>query len=153
MNQFKEKLQQFDGEFETAQAPNNEKKEFSKIPPGLYVAKIEKVSWEESKNGKMYLNQELTIDDGEFTGRKVWKTNYLATSQNVAYLKGDLEILALSPKNLSSFDLSTMLDIIVEIKITYNQSADKSKEYCNVFFKTRLEAAEHVPDFEEETTF
>lgn len=54
--------------------PKDNVKSFDPVPEGEYLLSISNVTPGTTKTGRKKLDLELTIDEGEFLGRKLWNT-------------------------------------------------------------------------------
>lgn len=110
---------------------------FEPIPDGRYEAIVERVELGRSKKGQHLLKWQLRVTGPCHAGRKLWHTNVIETRQNLAYLKGDLEMCGLHLRDLKELPrrLGELLDVQLDI-------AKRTREgFENVFFNRRLASA------------
>jgi len=123
-------LSDLDNDFATATPPAN-----SEVPDGKYVVAVEQAQLATAKtSGNRMLKWHLRIVEGEHTGRMLFRNNVLATRENMAWLKKDLETCQLKLEKLSELEpnLEKLLDLKLEV-------VKKSKgENANVYLNKYL---------------
>jgi Protein of unknown function (DUF669) len=110
--------------------------QYSKIPEGQYLARVDKIEFKESqqtetKPSQIYLRWQLNIIEGEFTNRKLFRNNMLKTEENLKWLKTDLVKCGIVLDKFS--DLTTryveLLDL--ELDVYVKPKGDNVNVYIN----------------------
>jgi hypothetical protein len=120
-------LTQFDDDYANAEIKESE---FDDVPDGKYIVNIDRVELTKSKKGNDMLKWSLCIQSGQYEGRLLWKYNMIATAENVAWLKRDLQSCGLILEKLSDLpaNLVKLLDVKMEL------SKKQKGEFSNLYF-------------------
>lgn len=129
-------LTEFDDLYDAVEPPMKGQEE---VPDGVYQVVIDSVELKYSKvredsGGNPMLVWRLRVISPLHEGATITKRNMIITDENVAFLKGDLQICGLHLERFSHLParLSELLDIQLEVK-----KATKG-EFTNVYFNKRI---------------
>jgi hypothetical protein len=126
-------LEQFDEDF--AEAEVEDDREFEQIPDGKYQVNVESVELTRSRtSGNPMLKWTLRIIAPRFRGRLLWRNNMLVTSENIKWLKADLQTCGLRLNKLS--DLPVHLDKLLDIQLEITKRT--KGDFENVYFNRRI---------------
>jgi hypothetical protein len=89
MNDNAPDLSQWDDDYDGTQTPEHN---FDDIADGDYDTTLDKLVVTTSTSGSPVVKFLVKIDGPNFVGRTMWKTDGIATKQNLEYLKKDLTI-------------------------------------------------------------
>lgn len=114
---------------------------FVALPNGKYVAQIKAVRVDEEttrqdKTLPPCIRYDLTITQGEFSGSKHQKQDFINGSRSLGFIKGDMKKLGCSiPNKLDDIGdaLQMAVGLEVEIEIRRTTSA-QGKEFINTYF-------------------
>ena len=135
---FSTDLADFDKEYAETEAA--EKKEFEPLPNGKYQARIDKVCLDKSKNTEeLMLKWELVVISGKYQNRRLFRNNMIASSDNLKWLKADLETIGITLEKVSDLPnrLKDFLDIVVQVSVRNRK--DGEKEFMNVYLNKKLD--------------
>ena len=135
-------LAEFDDEY--VQNEVNEES-YDAVPDGKYQAQVESVELTRTMKGDPMLKWTLKIVGPTQAGRKLWRSNSMATLDNRNWLKKDLYACGLRLARLSELpaNLDRLLDIRMEVTLK-SRTGDDGKLYQSVYFNKRLKTAEEV---------
>ena len=125
-------LSQFDDEYASAEV---EERNFEPVPDGKYQISIDRLELTHTKetNNPM-LKWTLKIIAPSHQGRLLWRNNVMATSENIKWLKGDLQICGLNLEKLS--DLPANLEKLLDVKLEITKRTRGENE--NIYFNRRI---------------
>jgi hypothetical protein len=113
----------------------------SEPPDGKYHVHVHRVEIKTSKNGEDFLSWQFVIDEGAQKGRYLFKRSYMATPQNMSFLKKDLATVGLAGIKLS--DLPEKLASLLDIKMMITR---KTKgDFVNIYMDKRIPSENVVP--------
>jgi hypothetical protein len=130
-------LKGIEGDYQAVPRPEN-----AEPPDGKYNVVIQKVELTRARSsGNPMLRWHLRITAGPHAGRVLFRSNMMATRENLAWLKKDLHTCGMELEKLS--DLNTRMGELldVEIEVTRRTRDDR----VNVFINKRLESTV-IPD-------
>ncbi len=135
----------FDDSFASAEEPD-----YSNVPDGNYVAKVDEVEVRRSHGGNLGLSQKLVIIEGEFAGRTLFRWNTVPEKgvsreqgmQQLGYLKKDLKAYGVDTGAkgflMSAFltkGLGGLLDRVCEVTVKTKAGATQPNVYLNKFLR------------------
>ncbi len=127
-------LAEFDDDFSSAQIGE---KEFEEPPDGAYQAIVDSVEMARSKERNLpMLRWKLKILGPRCAGRYLFRTNMIASAENLKWLKADLAICGMDVGNLRLSDLPRRLDELLDIKLEVQKKT--RGEYANVYLNRRI---------------
>tara|TARA_R110000824_G_scaffold66299_3_gene172176 strand:+ start:17177 stop:17683 length:507 start_codon:yes stop_codon:yes gene_type:complete len=120
-----------------------------KIPAGEYIAAVEGLKLEATKQGKPKFTFTLKIVDGVLSGRLLWKSCVPSSPAAMAYFKADV---AMCGANVSDgYDLESINDSItgqrLAISVNYRIRSWEGKSYenQNIYFNKSLSRDPSAP--------
>lgn len=103
--------------------------DFNLIPPGEYLAYVDKVELGQTKNFDPMFKWTFKIADGEFEGRYAW-TNNTFGANSIKFLKHNLQCCGLEIKSMNELKddavLRRLLDRVVVLKITVKEGRNQT---------------------------
>lgn len=125
-------LATLDSKFEKSEPPKSNR---DPIPDGKYQVNVEKAELALSKNtGSPMLKLTLKIIAPSHVGRLLWHNNMFTTSENLGWLKKDLETCGMVLEKLS--DLENRLHELVDIKLEVTKRTKNEME--NLYLNRRI---------------
>jgi hypothetical protein len=112
---------------------------FEPIPVGTYRAAVSGAEWTVAKTGTIGFKAELTVQDGEYSGRKIWERVYI-TDKSIPVALGKLIALgttqaavadAIAADNGESPAVATvcrdLIDSVVDVTIKHEEYQGKTQ--------------------------
>lgn len=124
-------LEQLDGDFLNADVQDGD------VPDGTYQIVIERVYFGKTKKQQNVLKWELGIVGPTCTGRKLYQSHMMVTSDNLKWLKSDLAKCGMDVSGLRLSDLVNRLEELIGIFLEVKVKNDG--KYTNVYFQKRIE--------------
>ena len=135
-------------------------KSFEDVDPGKYQVKIDAATINNAKSsGRLQVSWEMTILNGKFAGRKLFKHDGLDTEDGRSYFRGTLARLGHEWPDDPS-DLPDVLEELIETCAAVSVRKRKDSDSVNVYFDKALdsddvdmevEETEEAEETEEET--
>jgi hypothetical protein len=145
-----EMLEELDAEFKAAEVEKKESKgDFKPLPDGEYTVSVEKAVLKETKNGKPMVAFQFNIEEGEYSGRKIFKNAVISSGVGVRILKQDLYNMGIELESLK--DLEGALEGALDLKLEVYK---KTKgEYENVYINKVVGVVEDEVEVDLEDLF
>ena len=114
---------------------------FESVPDGKYQVNVARVELARTKtNNDPMLRWELDIISGEYERRKLFKNTVLAKSENVVWLKKELNKCGLKIEKVS--DLPANLHKLLDVKLEITKRTSGENE--NIYFTKRIETVPQI---------
>jgi hypothetical protein len=139
-------LAQFDDDYEQTEAA--ERKSFEDVPPGRYQALIDRLHLDRAKSSnRLLLKWEMLIATGPYKGRRLFRNNTVETTDNLRWLKADLQAAGLTITKLSELpahlDAETLIGVMMDITVSTKGSGDQAR--TNIYLNKRVEREDGTP--------
>ncbi len=135
-------LDQFEDDYAAAPAQREQQAggDYPSIADGKYTARIARAEIKKTTTGKWYLSMGLKITSGEFIDLWLWRKNFLATAQNISFLKQDLELCGLHLTKLSEVKDPMVIQALVGCHLEVTKKTKGG--FDNVYLNHRLDDGE-----------
>jgi hypothetical protein len=135
-------LSTFDDEYINREVQEDQ---FESIPDGKYQTQVEAVELTRTLKGDPMLKWTLKVLGPTHAGRKLWRNNIMASSENIAWLKKDLYSVGLKLERLSELpaNLDRLLDIRLEVT-KKTRRGDDGRDYESVYINKRIKTADEA---------
>lgn len=122
---------------------------FSPVPDSTYQCRIDDATLELSKSSKRpQISYALTVANGDFQNRKLWKRDGIDGEEQLEWTKGTLETLGLDIPE----DIEGLPEILEDVPGLYVEVTVKTKdEFQNIYFNELIEDVEDAGEEEEES--
>ena len=115
---------------------------YEDLPNGDYEGVIKNAVLgltKDENNPKLMATYTIEVTEGDFKGRTQYKRQMVETADNIAFAKGDLDVIDVdAPDNIADLG-ETFEQEVVGLAILF--SIVHNKEFVNVYFRERLEGA------------
>ena len=115
--------------------------EFIELPEGLYLAVIDAIKLNQSKQVKdkiipETLVYELTVSDGEYQGSRFRKEDVIWSEKSLSFIKRDILTLGCNiPRELEDVPLALQAAVGLTVEIEVVKTTKNGREYTNTYIQ------------------
>lgn len=140
MGYYADRLKQYDADWQKAEVKEND---FTPLPDGKYQVTVESARIEENEEyGSLWLAWELSVVEGQYKSRKIFKRARLDDPDRLGWVKTDFHRMGIILDSLSEIEdvLPNVLDVILEVQLKTTKPNTEGKTYQNCYINGRLDS-------------
>lgn len=127
----------FDSDFANLwdNAETSKSNNFAALPDGNYTCKVNSVRFEKSKSDKTMIVWDLSVTEGDYSGRHIFNNQSVSSAKSIGFAKGQFARLGFDCSSFENVHLAfeQLLDCIVAVSLKTRPAKGQYEAIQNVY--------------------